>query len=109
MKVQGKVKKIVERTKGYGILIDNDWYGLFEKPCFEVGQEIKAEYYKKGDFNNIDPKKIEILDVSMNLEEDRTESIMKQSCLKASSHYSKTAEENIQNAKILIDSIKQKW
>lgn len=116
MKVTGIIKKIIpnkNKPNMVSILVDEEWFSIFTKDgkyTFEKGDVIEAEYLTKGIFKNINQDTIKIIGKGHINEDDSTDSIIrKQACLKASSPYSKTAEENITNAKILYNSLGQEW
>ena len=121
MNIQGTIRKISPSSKDskrLSIQIDKDWFSLFTtdgKTNLNVGDMIEVDYVTKGNFNKLDAKTIKILGKSPivqmvnEVRTDISKKIEMQLCLKASSSYSKTPDENIRNAKILYKSLKEEW
>lgn len=49
MRVKGKIERVSQREKGYGILIEETWYNGYGKSPHKIGDMIDSEYKDKED------------------------------------------------------------
>lgn len=58
--IKGKVERISQKEKGYGIYIDGNWYNGWGQCPYKKNQEVEFEYEEKDGFRNIkQPSKVE--------------------------------------------------
>lgn len=73
--IEGQVRAIKVRDKGYSVMVDNEWYSSFGKCEIAKGDSVKIDWYqsKDGLWKNID--KLEIIKKAIShaeISQDRT-------------------------------------
>jgi len=113
MNKKGTVEGINQKDKGYGILVDGQWYNGKGQCGVEKDQEVDFDYTVNGNWKNIDvfkviesPKEKEITEAKPVTVDNRTDDIHYQVCLKiAGDIISRNYNKDVKGAEKLVAEV----